>query len=244
MSLPKLIAPEYSEKLMSLSTPVVYRPYLVSEEKLLLMAKQSQDPKEIRGAVEQIIRNCTFDKINPVTLPSFDLELLLLRLRARSVNNLVEVFYECRNDVSIGLGPETKKCGTHVPVTIDLDKIQLTVPEGHTNKVWLTDTIGITLKYPTLSMLETEQIDADSQLSVLMKCLNTIFTKTGEVYEAQEQTEEELKTFIEGITVPQVGKIRKFFETMPRLEYSFNFECPTCKWQQPIVLTGILDFFD
>src|SRR5690349_19379076 len=134
--LPKLIAPEHEVKLFSLPKPVKFRPYLVKEEKLFLMAQQSDDPKDVENTVRQVIRNCTYDGVNVDTLPTFDLEYLFLQLRARSVSNKVEVAFICVNEA------DREPCKTRVPLTVSLDDVKLVVPDGHTNKFWLTDDIG------------------------------------------------------------------------------------------------------
>lgn len=237
--LPKVNAPIYDVKLLSLREPVKYRPYLVKEEKLLLMAQQSEDPKEVESAVAQIIRNCTFDKVNALTLPSFDMELLFLQLRARSVNNIIEVNFRCERE------HEGAKCGQSVKLDIAIDDIKLTIPEGHTNTLWLTDDLGVTMKYPTAALFDLYQQSTDPHLvEVLSKTLDTIFTKTGEVHEVKDANPGEVTEFIESLNLHQVETIRGFFQSMPRLEHSVNFKCPKCKYEETIVLRGLQDFFD
>lgn len=233
--LPKLIAPEHEVKLFSLPKPVKFRPYLVKEEKLFLMAQQSDDPKDVDNTVRQVIRNCTYESVNVDTLPTFDLEYLFLQLRARSVSNKVEVAFICINET------DDKKCNTRVPLDVDLNDVKLVVPDGHTNKFWLTDDIGVTLKYPTQPVVEASGADL---LNVLVGCLETVFTKTGEVSEVSQANHAETQAFVESLTLQQTETLRTFFDTMPRLELKLAFKCPKCNFEDTLTLTGLQDFFD
>jgi hypothetical protein len=246
MSLPTIVAPEYTIKLYSQKQPIKYRPYLVKEEKLLLMAQQANDPKEVEAAVKQIIRNCTFDKLNVDVLPTFDLEFLFLQLRARSVNSIIEVNFTCQNKLSeTAIDEKEGRCGAHVPVEIAIDDIQLQIPDEHTNTFWINDDIGVSLLYPNASMLELFESDsAEHMLTLLSRCLETVYTKSGDVYEVKELTETEVRTFIESLTLNQVAVFQKFFETMPRLAHTFPFKCPKCGYEEQVTLSGLMDFFD
>lgn len=247
MSLPSLVAPEYPIQLVSQKAPIKIRPYLVKEEKLLLMAQQGGDKAEIEEAVKQIIRNCTNNVLDPDKLPSFDIEYLFLQLRAKSVNNIVETRFECQNRVTKvtgkGTGIETSTtntCGMLVPVTINLDDIKVTVPKGHSNKVMLTKDLGVMLKYPTATT------PTDDIVTALGDCLDIVFNETtGETWEIKEQNPKDIKDFIEGLSFVQMDLIRqKFFQTMPHLDYSFHFKCPQCGYEEDVTLTGLSDFFD
>lgn len=244
--IPKIAVPEFEVKLLSQKAPTKFRPYLVKEEKLLLMAQQSKDPKEIEGAVRSIIDACTFSKINPYTLPPFDLEYLFLQLRARSVNNVVEINFICQHDLTdTTTGTFTKKCGCPVPVSVNLDDIKLVVPEGHTNLFWLTDDIGVTLKYPTAEVYEKVLSGGEALIvELLPSVLETIFTKSGEVTEIAAAEPNEVKEFVESLQLTQLDKVRVFFDTMPRLEHTVQFKCPKCSYEENITLTGLQDFFD
>lgn len=237
MPLPRITAPEFDVTLLSHKKPVHCRPYLVKEEKLLLMAQQSGDEADVRNAVKQVIRNCTFDKIDADKIPSFDIEFLFLRLRARSVSNKVDVRFQCQNPV------DGKPCGQHVPVSVNLDEVQLTVPQGHTNKFMLTKDIGVTLRYPTVSLL-SELGDNPPVLDVLAQCIETIFTANGDVTETKDVKFSEVQGFVDTLHLSQTDDLKRFFTTMPRLEYTIQFECPKCHFKEQIVLTGLLDFFD
>jgi hypothetical protein len=251
--LPTIVAPQHEVKLFSVKKPVMIRPYLVAEEKIFLTAQQSNDAKEIEAAVKQIILNVTNNAINVDKLPSFDLEYLFLQMRARSVNNLIEVRFRCNNDVpSTTVNPETglaiAKCGGYMPVKINIDDIKLTVPEGHTNQFSISDDVGVTFKYPTYETMQTfisADLTDNLQLSTLLKStLATVFTKTGEVHEISEQPPAEVDKFVDSLTLQQVDTLKVFFETMPRVQHKFTFECPMCHYTEDVVLEGLLDFFD
>lgn len=241
MGLPTLTTPIYEVKLVSVPKPVRYRPYLVKEERLLLMAKQSGELKDVETAVKQIITACTFGEVDVEKLATFDLEYLFLLLRAKSVNNIVELNYECKAPKE---GTRDGICHKVVPVTVDLDQVKLTIPDGHTNKIMLTPTLGVTLKYPTVAQygnLTGEDVDV---VPLIVDCLDTVFTLDGEVTELSEQKRNDVVTFVEALTIPQVEAIRQFFATMPALTHRVTFACPSCGYVEDIVLQGLEDFFD
>lgn len=246
MSLPKIAIPRYSVKLQSLPQPVEFRPYLVKEEKLLLMAQASTDVKEIESAVQSVVSACTDGKIDVLKLPTFDLELLFLNLRARSVNNVIEVKFECQQAVDAEDGKENL-CGTQVPFAIKIEDINVTVPEKHTNKIWLNEDVGVTMQYPTAGLLDDLQSAENAPeklVSVIASCIENIFTKSGEVYEAKETPHEEVVSFVESLQVPQLQLIREgFFDTMPYMSHTLPFKCPKCGYTENIVMSGLADFF-
>jgi len=242
MSLPVITAPTYKVKLISLPKPIKFRPYLVKEEKLLLMAQQGGDATEIEETVKQIVRNCTNDAFDVDKLASFDLEYLFLQLRAKSVNNLVELRFECKNQLPSSEGG-TKACGAIVPLSVNLDEVKTVVPEGHTKKIMLTDEVGVTLRYPTAKSYNVLVSDASDILQGLADCLETIFTKEGTVHEVSEQDPAEVQTFIESLSLPHIEKLKAFFDTMPRLSYTMEFKCPKCGYTEDITLSGLQDFF-
>ena len=231
--LPTIAVPQYSVQLVSRKEPVRYRPYVVGEEKLLMMAMTGEDPKEVEESVRQLITACTFNAIDVRTLPSFDLEYLFLMLRAKSVNNVVDINYRCLQTTG-----DNQPCNTVVPVKIDLNDVKITVPEGHTNVIWLTDDLGIEMNYP--GAIDEEPVELTS---ILPKCIKSIFTKDGTVHAVSEVPAAEIKSFVENLTIPMVSKINTFFETMPRLSYQFDFKCPVCRYEEQITLSGLMDFF-
>lgn len=237
MSLPTLAVPEETVTLYSRNTPVRIRPYLVGEEKILLMAQQAQEQdantKEVENAVRQIIKRCTFGDVDVTALPMFDVEWLFLQLRAKSVSNLIAANFRCVNDVN------GKPCNTVVPVNIDINTIQMTVPDGHTNRIWLDDTTGILLKYPTMPDVNGDIVDA------ICACLEAVFLKSGEVFEIKDHSPDDIRAFVEQMSIPQCDRVRAtFFDTMPRLAYTFTFTCPQCQHSEEVTLRGLASFFD
>ena len=152
--IPTIVAQTYETKLISFLKPITFRPYLVKEEKILLMAQQGNDPKEVERAVKQILQACTFDAVEINKLPSFDVEFLFLQVRSKSVNNIVELRYECKNRPAGQLPLDDGVCHQVETISINLDDIKIIVPDGHTNKIMVTDTIGATLRYPTTEEIE------------------------------------------------------------------------------------------
>jgi hypothetical protein len=262
MSLPTLHVPIEMIKLYTLPKPVKIRPYLVGEEKLLLMAQQAKeqnkDTKEIEKAVRQLIERCSFGVIDMDTLPIFDVTYLFLQLRSMSLNNIITTQFRCKNQVALDGKSHTPTpdarvlhdCDTLVPISINIADIKLTVPEGHTNKVMLEDTLGITLKYPTARLYDTAQKTADLA-SVIGACLATIFRLSDhehqdpQVWEIDGQSPGEVEAFVNSLTLAHVQEIRtKFFDSMPRLTHTFTFLCPKCGYTEEVVLQELEDFFD
>jgi hypothetical protein len=250
MALPTLVAPEYEVTLLSQSKSVKFRPYLVREEKILLMAQQGGDKKEIENAVKSIIRNCTFGKVDPDKLPSFDLEYLYVQLRSKSVNNLIETRFECQNIVRPDANKEATgddgRCHAVVPISINLDEIQLTKRENHNKQIQITPDVGLTLRYPTadvLGLLSAEGVTPLTILRVLEECIENVYTADGSVYEFYDQSEDERQTFIDSLTVTQLERIQQFFDTMPVLSHTTTFKCPKCGYTEEITLQGLESFF-
>jgi len=250
MALPKLSTPEYTVQLLSRKTPVRFRPYLVREEKILLMAQQGGEKKEIEQAVKQILRACTFDEIDIDALPSFDLEYLYLQLRARSVNNIIETRFQCQNivrdDAARLNANDDGRCKTLVSVKIDLDDVKVKTTEGHVNQIMITDAIGVKLQYPTADILNEWLNETSTPLAVLRvlnRCIEYVYTADGDVYEFRDQTEQERQDFIESLSVAQLEKISAFFQTMPVLSHALPFRCPTCEYDETITLQGLESFF-
>lgn len=244
--IPTVTTPTYEVKLLSVKQPVKYRPYLVKEEKLLLMAQEGGDEEEIERAVKDIIRVCTFGAIDPDTLPSFDLELLFLNLRAKSVNNIVELRYECKN-VPAGQLPlegDDKVCHNIETIKVNLDDIRIVVPAGHAKKIMVTDKLGCTMRYPTNKHVHVFQADDTTDaIAMIADCIETIFETSGTVHETKDSKPEEVVAFVESLSLAQVKQFRGFFETLPHLEHKFTFKCSKCGYTENIVLTGLLDFF-
>jgi hypothetical protein len=253
MSLPHMVVPVDTIKLYSQPKPIKIRPYLVGEEKLLLMAQQAreQDPKspEVEKAVRQIIERCSFGAIEMNTLPVFDVSMLFLKLRSMSLSNVIETQFRCKNilntTVDGNVGPP-RVCETLVPVKIDIADIQLTIPPGHTNKVMLDEHLGITLKYPTVPVYDQVQPDvAETIAACLLTVFRTADDATADVWEVAGESPKDVESFVNELSLTHVAKIRAaFFDTMPRLTHTFTFQCPKCGYTEDIVLQELEDFFE
>lgn len=251
MSLPIVNAPIYTAQLTSIKQPVRYRPYTVKEEKIFLMAKEANDPKDMETAVAQIIRNCTFNEIDVDKLPSFDIEYLFLQLRSKSVNNNVELQYQCENVVVTKNddGTDTqKKCHTVNKVVIPLDAIVVAIPEKHTNIVSITEDLTIEFQYPTIKLISEllSKGNSDYTLStdIIASSIKSIIESNGTVHEAQDYTKTELVEFIDALTLQQIDKCQVFFSTMPSLKYETTFTCSKCGYTEDLKFEGLSDFFD
>jgi len=236
MALPKLTTPTYELEVPSTDEKVKYRPFLVKEEKILLMAMESGENKEIVQAVKDIVTECTFGKLNLGTMPMFDVEYLFLNIRSKSVGEISKLNVLC---------PDDKK--TYASVEVNLSEIKVQVDDGHTNKIELTDEMGIIMTYPTIdSFNETgiQTITASNMLEVIGNCVLQIYEEKGEkVYEAKDQTKKELTDFIESMNTSQFKKLQKFFDTMPKLKHEITVKNPKTKKESKITLMGLNDFF-
>jgi len=236
MALPKLNTPTYELEVPSTDEKIKYRPFLVKEEKILLMAMESKDNAQIINAVKDIVTSCTFEKVNVSKMPMFDMEYIFLQIRSKSVGEVSKLKILC---------PDDKK--TYASVELDLTKVEVQVGDDHTNKIELTDDMGMIMTYPTIdSFLESgiEKIDATNMLDVIGSCVLQIYEEKGEkVYEAKDQTKKELTDFIESMNSGQFKKLQSFFDTMPKLKHEVKVKNPKTKKESKVTLTGLNDFF-
>ena len=236
MALPKLNTPTYELEVPSTDEKVKYRPFLVKEEKILLMAMESGKGEDIIQAVKDIVNECTFNKLDIANLPMFDIEYVFLNIRAKSVGETSKLKI---------LAPDDKK--TYVETEINLTEVQVQVDENHTNKIELTDDMGIIMTYPTIdSFVENgiQTIKAENMLDIIAACVLQIYEKKGEkVYQAKDQTKKELIEFIEQLNTQQFKKLQKFFDTMPKLKHTIKVKNPKTKKTSDVTLTGLNDFF-
>ena len=241
--LPKLDVPTYEVNLISTGKPVRFRPFLVKEQKLFLMASESDDAKETLNIIRQVLKNCIIDDINVDTLSTFDLEWLFINLRARSVEEVVHLNYKCNNNVKDEEGKETK-CNGVVEIDVNLLEIQPSKNPNHTNKVQITENLGIVLKYPTFEMIEQYENLNESELmsSVLVDCIDYIYDKD-QMYYAKDSTKQELNEFIDNLQQKDLEKLKVFFDTLPEVKKNVDFECPKCKYKENIEVKGIQNFF-
>ena len=236
MALPKLTTPTYELEVPSSDEKIKYRPFLVKEEKILLMAMESKDNTQIINAVKDIVSSCTFEKVDVKAMPMFDMEYIFLNIRAKSVGEISKLKILC---------PDDKK--TYAQVELDLTKVEVQVGDDHTNKIELTDDTGIIMTYPTIdSFLESgvETINANNMLDVIGTCILQIYEEKGEkVYEAKDQTKKELTEFIESMNSKQFKQVQLFFDTMPKLTHTLKVKNPKTKKESNVKLSGLNDFF-
>ena len=237
MALPKINTPTYELVIPSTDEKIEYRPFLVKEEKILLIAMESGQQKDIITAIKQIVTACTFGKLKIGRMPMFDVEYLFLNIRAKSVGEVSTLNL---------IAPDDKE--TQVEVEVDLNEIQIQEEEGHTNKIELTDEMGIYMQYPTVDTFGDSgitDINASNMLDVIGSCILQIYDKKGEeVFDAKDQTKKELTEFVEQLNTKQFQEVQKFFDTMPKLRHTIEVENPKTKVKSKIVLQGLNDFFE
>ena len=245
MALPKIDVPTYETTLISSGKKVKYRPFLVKEQKLFLMASQSNDEKETINVVKQVLNNCIISDIDVEDLPTFDLEHLFMQLRARSVGEVVNLKYNCNNTVKDDKG-EDKPCGGLVKFDLNILDIKPTIDKDHDSKIQITEKLGIVMKYPTLKMvgnfdnLQNESID--SIMEIIVSCIDFIYDDD-QMYYAKDSSKEELMEFVENLQQDDLEKIQKFFTTMPKISKPLDFKCGKCGYEEKIVVEGIQNFF-
>ena len=236
MALPKLTTPTYELEIPSTDEKIKYRPFLVREEKILMMAMESKKNADIVQAVKDIVSECTFNKVNMSDLPMFDVEYIFLQIRSKSVGEVSKIKVLCPDDGK-----------TYADVELDLNEVKVQVGDEHTNKIELTKDMGMIMKYPTIdSFSETgiKDINPGNMLEVISTCILQIYDKKGEeVFEAKDQTAKELNNFIEQLSSTQFKDIQKFFDTMPKLQHVVTVKNPKTKVENEVLLSGLNDFF-
>ena len=236
MALPKLNTPTYELEVPSTDEKVKYRPFLVKEEKILMIAMESKDNAQIINAVKDIVKSCTFEKVDVSSMPMFDMEYIFLNIRAKSVGEISKIKVLCPDDKT-----------TYANIELDLTEVEVQVGDDHTNKIELTDDTGMIMTYPTIdSFLDSgiEKIDANNMLDVIGSCVLQIYENKGEkVYQAKDQTKKELTEFIESMNSGQFKKLQSFFDTMPKLKHTIKVKNPKTKKSSDVTLTGLNDFF-
>ena len=236
MALPKLTTPTYELEVPSTDEKVQYRPFLVKEEKVLLIAMESGKSEDIVEAVKQIVSACTFDKLDLGRMPMFDVEYIFLNVRSKSVGEVSKLKLLCPDDGK-----------TYVDVNVNLDEIKVQVDDGHNNKIELDNKMGMIMTYPSIDTFKNSgitAINASNMLDVIGTCILQIYENDGEkVYQAQDQTKKELSEFIESLQSKHFKKVQQFFDTMPKLRHTVKVKNPKTKKESEIVLAGLQDFF-
>ena len=237
MALPRLDVPIYELVVPSTDEKIKFRPFLVKEEKILLIAMESGEPDEMIQAVKNIVDECTYNKLKLGEMPMFDVEYLFLNIRAKSVGEVSKLKVLCQDDMK-----------TYADVEIDLNEVQVEVDsELHTNKIELSDEMGVIMKYPTIDSFTAngiKNITAANMIDVIASCIAQIYDKKGEeVYDSKDSTQKELVDFVEQLNTTQFQEVQKFFDTMPKLQHTILVTNPKTKVESEVKLTGINDFF-
>ena len=232
MSLPVINTPTYELEVPSTKETLKYRPFLVKEEKILLMAMEEEDQKHMVNAVRTIVDNCTFKTLEIKKMPMFDLAYVFLNIRAKSVGEVASVKVLCDDDGE-----------TYAEVDIPLDKIQVKFQKDHTNLINLTDDIKIEMAYPTFEMLDGfDENDTKGIFDLIGKCVERVID--GEtLHERADFNKKELTDFLDSLNTKQFAEVQKFFETMPKLSHDVEFTNPNTKKKHKKTLEGLNSFF-
>ena len=238
MPLPKIATPTYELELPSTEQTVKYRPFLVKEEKLLVLALETEDTKQITTAIKTVLKSCVLTKgIKVEQLPTFDIEYLFLNIRGKSVGEELEVKVIC---------PDDEK--TEVPITIDLDEVKVQKSEGHNKQLKLDDNLMMEMKYPSLEQFIKNNFDfndanqMEQSFDLIGSCIDKIYSED-EVWATADCTKKEVKEFLESMNSSQFKDIEKFFETMPKLSHTIKVKNPKTKVESEVVLEGLASFF-
>jgi len=238
MPLPSLSTPTYTLEIPSTKKQIKIRPFLVKEEKILIIAQESEDPKQITEAVKTVINNCILTKgIKVEQLATFDIEYLFLNIRGKSVGENVDVLITCPDDGK-----------TQVPVSINLDDIKVIIDDDHSRDIQLDDKLTLRMKYPSLKEFIknnfTNQVDIGitETFDVIISCVEQIYSED-ESWNASDCTKKELLEFLEQLNSSQFKKVEKFFQTMPRLSHTLKIKNPNTEVESEIVLEGLTSFF-
>ena len=240
MPLPTIATPTYELELPSIKKKISYRPFLVKEEKLLVLALESEDTKQITNAIKAVIKSCVLTKgVKVEALPTFDIEFLFLNIRGKSVGENIDLKLVC---------PDDEK--TEVSVSINLDDIKVQKLEGHTKQIKLDDNLMMELKYPSLNEFIKNNFDPndksknpmDQSFDLIGSCIDKIYNED-EVWVADDCSKKEINEFLDSMNSNQFKEVEKFFETMPKLSHTVKVYNPTTKVESDVVLEGLASFF-
>ena len=236
MALPKMDLPTYELDLPSNKKKIKYRPFLVKEEKILLLALESDNEQNIRDAVNNLIKSCVLSRIKLENLATFDLEYIFLNIRAVSVGEIIEMNVTCQDDNQ-----------TQVKYNLNLTDVKVHFPDGHSNKIMLTDTLGVIMKYPSFNRFVDAQftkkgVDEETVLGIIAESIDQIF-QGDDVYDQSTTSNKEFVEFVEGLTNAQMAKLQEFFQTSPRLEHTFKVKNPKTGVESDYTISGLQSFF-
>ena len=236
MPLPKIVTPSFELTLPSNKKKVKYRPFLVKEEKILILAIESGGMKEITMAIKDVLKNCVLTRgVKIDELPTFDIEYLFLNIRARSIGESIDLVITCPDDGK-----------TKVTTKIYIDEIEVKKSKDHTKDIKIDDTYTMRLKYPSLDQFVDENFnfekETDNTFSLVASCIEMIFSKD-EAWEGKDSTHEELVGFLEQLNSTQFKEVQKYFETMPKLSHDIEVENTEPKVKSTVTLEGLASFF-
>ena len=236
MSLPQINTPVHELTIPSTGKKIKYRPFVVREEKILLLALESEDQKEITDAIVQIIGNCVQTKIDLDSLSTFDVEYIFLNVRAKSVGEVLEFAITCPDDGE-----------TQVEVEINIDDIKVIKTDDHTETIDLENGYFIKMKYPTMKYIMERKVDEtksliDSTFEYAVECIDQIYN-SDETWEAADSSKKELSEFVEGLNSKQYAKLQTFFATMPKLSHTVKIKNPKTKVESDVTIEGLANFF-
>lgn len=237
MPLPKIDYPIHEIFLRSLGRKVKFRPFLVKEEKILLVAKESEDAHDIKNSIKQIIQNCCLEEIDVESLPLFDIEMFFVHLRSKSIGEAAKLQFTCQNKV------EDKVCDQVTEYTIDLNNVEYIVPTGHTNKIKITEKVGLMLKYPTIKVVLDDFTDAYTATLTLFKNNIDYIYDEDSLYYRKDISDEELEEFLENLSVDHIDAIRNFFITTPKVALTDSLVCSKCGFNHKIEVENLYSFF-
>ena len=237
MPLPKIATPTYELEIPSLKKTIKYRPFLVKEEKILILAQESEDPKQITEAVKTVISDCIITRgIKVDKLSTFDIEYLFLNIRGKSVGETVDVLITCPDDMV-----------TQVPVTISLDSIKVEIDPKHSRDIVLDDNLTLRMRYPSIeefikSNFTEEDVSVDDTFDLICSCIEQVYNQE-ESWNSSDFTKKEMKEFIEQLTSKQFKEVENFFNTMPKLSHKIKIKNPNTEVETEVVLEGLSSFF-
>jgi len=234
MSLPKIDVPRYTLIQPSTKKSIQYRPFLVKEQKALLIANEMGDNDQMLSAIRQIILDCTFGKVDPFTAPLFDLEYIFTRIRAKSVGENVDCTVNCIN----------QECKKPNDISINLETIEVKTEKGHTTNILLSQDIGVIMRYPTAELERTllSREENKRDYDFIIDCIESVYDKDS-VYPTKDEPRSEIEAFVEGLNTEQFEKIVNFFYTLPTLSHDVEFDCVHCKTHNKVELRGLDSFF-
>lgn len=238
MPLPKIATPTYELEIPSTKKVIKYRPFLVKEEKILILAQESEDPKQITEAVKSVITDCILTRgIKVDKLSTFDIEYLFLNIRGKSVGETVDVLITCPDDMT-----------TQVPVTINLDDIKVEMDPDHSRDIVLDDNLTLRMRYPSVEefiknhFADSEFVSVDDTFDLICSCIEQVYSEE-ESWNSSDFTKKELKEFVEQLTSKQFKQVEKFFNTMPKLSHKIKLKNPNTEVESEVVLEGLSSFF-